>query len=591
MIDFDAGALWLYVPAVIVVYGLVVAILWSEGDDGGGRRGLARLAHRMSDGGERYTGLAGWSAGSAITALWAGAVAAIGLYWDVAWHVDNGRDESVLTPSHTLILIGLGGLVLASVTAIVLATVTGAPTRLRIAGMAVPWSALVMSGLGIGAVAAFPFDALWHNAYGIDVTLWSPTHLQLVAGGGLGPLAAWLALREGRTLGEPLPFGRGLEVTILGAALVGVSAFQGEFDFGVPQFQAAYLPLLFAAASSIVLVLARIAYGPGGALWAAGIFALMRTCLAILVSGALAHTTPRFPIYLAAALCVEGAALLLGTERGLRFALVAGALVGTVGVAGEMAWVGLSGWGELASPPAAGPMLVLAVLAAMTATAGALLGLGLGQAAAPHTGFSAPLGLVAGAVLVLAMAVPLPRNVGEVDAVIRLATVGDKANVEVQLTPADAAVGATAFGVTAWQGGGPRETSGMRELGPGRYVSERPLPVSGRWKTVVGLQRGDQVMAAPVYLPADPGIGAPEIPAVDGRRTSFVRNTDLLMREVHGGPAWVANASYTGVAMVVAMWVGLLALAVRRVGGDATPTSWTPPVGVVAAGPLSGAWR
>lgn len=569
MIDFDAGAQWLYLPAVLIVYGLVIGLLWSEGENNGSR-GLMRLAHRISDGAENFTGLAGWSGAGAITALWSGAVAAIGLYWDVAWHIDNGRDDSLLTPSHSLILIGLGGLMLSALVAVVLATASDAPTSVRFGGMRVPWSALVLAGLGAGAVVAFPLDALWHSAYGIDVTLWSPTHLQLVAGGGLGPLAAWLMLREGRAFGPPTSFGRGLEVTILGAALVGLSAFQGEFDFGVPQFQAAYLPLLMAAASALILVLARMAYGPAGALWTVGVFVLMRTCLSVLVSGALAHTTPRFPLYLVAGLCVEGVAWWLGTQHGLRFALVAGALVGTVGVAGELSWIQLSGWASL-SRPTLSAIAALVILTTVSAAAAAVLGLGIGQAGQPGSGFSAPAGILAGALLILAMAIPLPRNVGRVDATIRLTPAGDSAEVEVVLSPPDAASGASAFGVTSWQGGGPRVTAALREVAPGRYRSDRPLPISGQWKTVVGLQRGDQVMAAPVYLPADPGIGAAAVPALAERQARFVRNTDLLLREVHEGPSWVANASYAGVAFVVIGWVTLIAMAVRRIGEVSSP--------------------
>ncbi|MGQ0743088.1 MAG: hypothetical protein ACT4OS_01855 [Acidimicrobiales bacterium] len=576
MIDFDAGALWLYVPAVLIVYGLVLGILWSSGDDR--TPSLAGAARGISEGSERCTGLAGWAGAGALTALWAGAVAAIGLYWDVAWHIDNGRDESVLTPSHTLILIGLGGLILAALVAVILATVTDAPTAFKWSGLSVPWSGLVLAGLGLGATAAFPLDALWHSAYGIDVTLWSPTHLQLVAGGGLGPVAAWLMLREGRVDGDPTPFGRGLEVAILGAALVGLSAFQGEFDFGVPQFQAAYLPVLIAVASGLVLVLARIAYGPGGALWAVGVFVLMRTCLTILVSGALAHTTPRFPLYLAAGICVEIAALWLGTERGLRFALVAGALVGTIGVAGELAWISLSGWASVGVPPVAS-IVALGVLTTLAAMAAAAMGLGLGQAAAPRTGFSAVAGLLGGLVLIVALAVPLPRNVGSVEALIRLTPAGDKADVEVILTPADAAVGATAFGVTAWQGGGPRQTAGLTLVAPGRYRSDRALPVGGAWKTLVGLQRGDEVMAAAIYLPADPAIGAPEVPALAERQTRFVRNTDILLRESRPGPAWVAGVAYAGVALVVSAWIGLMAGAVRRIGSASDELSLQGPEG------------
>ncbi len=77
---------------------------------------------------------------------------------------------------------------------------------------------------------------------------------------------------------------------------------------------------------------------------------------------------------------------------------------------------------------------------------------------------------------------------------------------------------------------------------------------------MVSLQRGDEVMAAPVYLPADPEIGAPEVPAVPERRAPFERNTKILLREAHPGPAWVAVAAYGGVAAVLAVWIALFAV-------------------------------
>ncbi|MDP9072542.1 MAG: hypothetical protein M3N68_14910, partial [Actinomycetota bacterium] len=186
-----------------------------------------------------------------------------------------------------------------------------------------------------------------------------------------------------------------------------------------------------------------------------------------------------------------------------------------------------------------------------------------------------PTTAVAGlAVLLAALAYPLPREVGAVEATVRLRPAGSMAEIEVDLQPPDAAERATAFGVVSWQGGG-RILAELDEVSPGRYVSSRPVPVSGSWKSMVGLQRGDEVMAAPVYLPADPEIGAPAIPALPERRGPFVRNTELLLREVHGGPGWVAAAAYGGLAAVIAVFLALFALAAsrirRREGPDSRP--------------------
>jgi hypothetical protein len=122
-----------------------------------------------------------------------------------------------------------------------------------------------MAALGVGALVGFALDALWHEAYRIDVTLWSPTHLMLVGGGGLPTIAVRLILIEGRPAGRATAPGRAIAALSLGAILVGLSCFEGEFDFGVPQFQVICLPVLIAATAGFALVLARAALGPRAA--------------------------------------------------------------------------------------------------------------------------------------------------------------------------------------------------------------------------------------------------------------------------------------------------------------------------------------
>ncbi|MDQ3575973.1 MAG: hypothetical protein M3404_13840, partial [Actinomycetota bacterium] len=176
-------------------------------------------------------------------------------------------------------------------------------------------------------------------------------------------------------------------------------------------------------------------------------------------------------------------------------------------------------------------------------------------------------------VVLVALAVPLPRNVGPVEAIVRLQPGSAMSAVEVALQPADAAKGHS-LALVSWQGGG-RVLAGLREVGPGRYASTRPVPVAGGWKSMVSLQRGDEVMAVPVYLPADPEIGAPEVPAVGERRERFVRNTEVLLRETHAGPPWVRVAAYAGLAVVVATWWALFALCARAPRREA-PTADEP---------------
>ena len=98
-------------------------------------------------------------------------------------------------------------------------------------------------------------------------------------------------------------------------------------------------------------------------------------------------------------------------------------------------------------------------------------------------------------------------------------------------------------------------------VGPGRWTPERPVPVSGGWKTLVRLHRGGELMTVPVYLPADPAIDEPEIPAVD-RRVAFEPETDFLLRETHVGSAWFKYVVYGLLLVACAVWAAAFAIAV-----------------------------
>jgi hypothetical protein len=261
-VDLRVSALLIY---GVIVLGLAVLGLESSFRAHLQRNPLVIFFKSISAGLERATGYPGWAMAGALSGLWALATAALGLYWDVGWHIDLGRDKALFTPPHTLIVIGLAGIIYSAGIAVLFANLDEAPVGVRIMGLRVPYSALPMAALGVGALVGFPLDALWHEAYGIDVTLWSPTHLMLVGGGGLGTIAVWLMLMEGRPAGRATVLGRGIAALSLGAILVGLSCFEGEFDFGVPQFQVIYLPVLIAATAGFTLVLARATLGPWGA--------------------------------------------------------------------------------------------------------------------------------------------------------------------------------------------------------------------------------------------------------------------------------------------------------------------------------------
>ncbi|MDQ4149637.1 MAG: hypothetical protein M3164_06590 [Actinomycetota bacterium] len=556
---------WGYVVGPFLFYLAVVWLLVFTGRSEEGNP-VVVMFKRISDSLHRSTGYPGWTMAGVLSGLLVLLVAAMGLYWDVAWHVDLGRDKMLLNPSHVMILLGLGGLFWAAFIASVFATIDKAPVGFKFKGVTVPWTALAMAALGAGGIAAFPIDDLWHRAYGLDVTLWSPSHLQLLGGGALATIPVWMMIAEGSKGAKPTKLGRFIHIMAAGACLVGLTTFQGEFDYGVPQFQLVYLPILMMAASSIGLVWARLALGRWGAIKTMAFYWGVRLYLILIVAVALNHTVPRFPLYLGAALCVELAAWLLGTQNRMRFALGAGALNGTLGLMAEGVFIEASGWAQI-SPALVPKSMVLGFIASI---AGAIIGARLARSFTyEEEGARLPgaATVAAGVALVAVLLYPLPRNVGDVDVAIRSQQVGDHANVSVELFPPDAAENAAAFNITSWQGGGRFHTE-LRKVGEGRYESVRPVPVTGTWKSMVNLYRGDEVMAAPIYLPEDRLINAPAIPLLPERRTEFVKNTDILLREVHAGPQWPSIVAFSALGLILIGWISLIRLADRHISED-----------------------
>jgi hypothetical protein len=93
-----------------------------------------------------------------------------GFQWDVAWHISLGR-ETFWAPPHVVVYLGVG-LVLAS----------GVSTIVRHRGQAPPGAYLIAAS-GLTQVLSAPLDELWHQLYGLDVTLWSFPHVVFVVAG------------------------------------------------------------------------------------------------------------------------------------------------------------------------------------------------------------------------------------------------------------------------------------------------------------------------------------------------------------------------------------------------------------------------
>ena len=534
---------------------------------------------------EYRTSLPAWAGAGIVVGLWALTTAFVGFMWDVAWHTDLGRDRELFTVPHMLIIVGLMGIGVAAVVSIVYATRARAAVGWHVRSLVIPSGAAVLLVLSAAALVAFPLDDLWHATYGVDVTMWSPTHLVMIGGASLTPLALALLLWEAP--GSVTRARRGLQTAILGTALIGLSTFQLEFDMGIPQWQALYHPLLIALAAGFALTAGRALLGPWGAVRVALAFLVMRGVIALLIGPVLGHTLPHFPLYVVEALCVEGAfALTRGTVRS---AALSGVLIGTAGIASEWLWMQL--WGLQTWSPGMLPMMWVPVVAAIAAS---LAGMGfatrLAGPRAPLRSQPRWIALAGVAAMLVLLAVPFPRQGSAAAVHITQWQVGPSAStvdrngqrvtthdiaVRVQLSPTTAAVDADWFRVAAWQGGGVVNARLVPE-GGGTYISERALPAGGNWKVIVMLGKGSTVAAAPIVMPAEPDQGLNAIPLLASRTATLNVAPLLLMRENHAGIPWVADVAYALFGTTVFAWLAGLALAAGRLGRLSRPARSAP---------------
>ena len=556
--DLESWTVAIILGAVLVVAVVALAIA------GRGAKPRSPLLW-IPAGMERITTIPGWAGCSVGLGAWSLLFAGAGFYNDVAWHVGRGRDEDIFTAPHTMIVLGLAGIALAAGVGILFATLERVDTKLRFRNVRIPYSMLPLGLLGACALIGFPLDELWHRAYGVDVTMWSPTHLLMIAGAVFSLVAGMMALAEANVAPRRngwTRFAYGLAALLV---LAGFNALLGEFRFGVPQFQQLYHPVLLAISSAFTFTALRLALGRW---WGIAVAAITFLPEVVGLSGTGGTTTEFVPtratgMFVVSAVVVEVIAALFGTERRLWFAIASGIGVATVGFAGEYAWnQGASQpWRPVLIPDA----LLVGTLGAVGA---AVLAVAYARAAGRRNGprLGRPVVALAALAVVAAMLLPLPRKApAGVTADIDVTTRDDgRADIAVQLTPADAADDARWFQVMAWQGDG-FEVTELDEVGPGRYVAEAAMPVVGRWKTVLRLHRGAELLSAPIYLPEDAEIGAEEVPAED-RTFELADETSILMREVTDGPATTGIISYTLIALVAVAWVASFSLAIRRIG-------------------------
>jgi hypothetical protein len=200
--------------------------------------------------------------------IWLGVAAitssSIGGAWDVSWHRSIGRD-TFWTPAHMAIYACgvLAGIICSwlIVESTFMRDSELSAASVSVFGLRAPLG-IFLAGWGCVAVlTSAPFDNWWHNAYGLDVKIVSPTHALLILGlRGISTGVMFLILAAMNRAAEhdETTFKRlqMLLVYVGGLAIVGQMFFVQEYTWDVKLHQAAAyiamgigLPVIFAALS------------------------------------------------------------------------------------------------------------------------------------------------------------------------------------------------------------------------------------------------------------------------------------------------------------------------------------------------------
>jgi hypothetical protein len=513
------------------------------------RTGKSQILTRVGTRIGNRTGVPPWVALPTVLTTLSLLVALFGMMWDISLHIGVGRDPGPLAnPAHYFILFGLFGVFSGGVLACAMPLrETPGPAAVRfLHGWDVPVGGMLVTGAGFYALLGFPLDDIWHRLFGQDVTLWGPTHLMLITGAGTSIIGLLILEQEGHgglstddgdhKVGRITRFVR--QVSAMGGLLLGMSVFQGEFDFDVPQFRLVLEPFMLAFAAGIALVAARLFIGRGGALAAAAFFLVVRGIIALIVGPLLGEPTPTFPLYLGSAIVVELLALAVPLlRRPVVFGAVSGVLIGTVGFATEF------GWSHLRSTLSWGSDILVegTLMALVGGIAGGLLGGLLASGLRRRLpGKAVARALVVGSLVLLAAAVAnglivdVPKNLKATFAIDDTQSDPRMGDISVRLDPANSLDDPSWVTITSWQGGG-LVVDKLTQTGPGAYKTTQPIPLYGDWKTLLRIHDGRTLTAVPIYLPADSAIPAPAIKADDGMTRQAIPEIKILQRERKDG--------------------------------------------------------
>ncbi|MFT4188150.1 MAG: hypothetical protein QM621_06165 [Aeromicrobium sp.] len=588
----DLSEIAVAVAIVAVATAPLLWVVWRERVQGrGGERGLATAMSRR-------LGLPRWAAWPMVLGVVGLLLGGYGVYWDVPIHLQDGRDEGPLAnPSHYFILFGILGFFAAGVLAMTYRDDAEPRRTLRLTRQwRAPLGACVMAACGFVSLLGFPLDDLWHRLYGQDVTEWGPTHILMIGGAVTYGFGLTLLYAEARQIGaRGASGGRGRWVMVILLGLCSIPfAFLMEFDMGVPQFPAVTLFIITGLLCGWIFVACRLWFGPGGALVGGAAYILVRLALIGFMLPFGHVLIGRFSLFLPSAIIVELVALALGTRRVLRFALVSGALVGSVGLCAEWLWSKI--FMPLPQPFPADSLTFLLPFGLLAAVGGALIGAWhveqVRRASGDDAGLAArrttwrarhwPVAVGWATFVALMAAFAMPGGDADVSARIDLdKTCGGQPDCmsDVTVTFDDPAEVEDAIWLYAlhWQGrhttdgAVPRDpstdTPGIMRVAleptgvPGQFRTEHALPFYGEGKTALRLHLAPRTMVgALLWAPDDPAItserGRQQL-VESGESVKLAYEPHIMQRERKTGvPTWLWA---TGYAVVLSIWLAMFA--------------------------------
>jgi hypothetical protein len=117
-----------------------------------------------------------------------------------------------------------------------------------------------------------------------------------------------------------------------------------------------------------------------------------------------------------------------------------------------------------------------------------------------------------------------------------------------------------------WQGGGSYENRLVRSA-DGSWHTTQPVPLDGKWKTMVRLQKGRTMLSVPVRYAPDPAIGFAGYPARPQVTRPMVADVSIMQLERRkDAPMWAWKPATMLVLSLNLLMVFLMAAVCVRLG-------------------------